>query len=253
MKPWIGITCKYVYDGSFAASQGMGLIGQQWHMIPHDYIRSVEAAGGIPVLLPVYEGEDTAKELCGRLQGVLFTGGNDINPAEYGCFPEAELGLVTPGRDRQEIALMRYLLDETDLPVMGICRGSQILNVALGGSLCQDLKKRGKNSHWISQVESWGVSHWIRIESGTRLAGILGEGEVGVNSFHHQAVEKVGEGLAVSARSEDGEAEALEYPSRQAFTLGVQWHPECMSHKNAAQAKLFTAFVEAANDRGRQI
>ena len=119
MKPCIGITCKYVLDGGFAVERGMGLPGQQWHILPDDYVRSVERAGGIPVLLPVYEKEETVRELCSHLQGVLFTGGNDVNPAEYGQFPEEELGLVTPGRDRQEIELMRYLLEKTALPVWG--------------------------------------------------------------------------------------------------------------------------------------
>lgn len=249
MKPLIGITCKYSYDDGFAVERGMGVAGQQWHLLPHDYVHAVEFAGGIPVLLPVYDRYDHIVEAVKRLDGVVFAGGNDIGPLFYGEHPAPKTGKVTPNRDRQEICLARHLIEDTGLPVFFICRGIQVLNVALGGNLHQDVEERRFQKHSILNVPATEVSHKIRLSAGSFLHKLLDKDAIEVNSLHHQAVDKLGEGLVAVAWAEDDVVEAIELPERKAFTLAVQWHPEMLVDLYSDHVKLMAAFVESAGRR----
>lgn len=248
MKPLIGVTCKYSYDGSFAVEYGIGVPGQQWHLLPHDYIHAVELAGGIPVMLPVYDDYRQLLEVLRRLDGVLFAGGNDVNPLLYGAHPSQKTGTVTPNRDRQEIQLARHLIEDTRLPVLYICRGNQILNVALGGTLHQDLVESHFQNHSVLTAPATEVCHKVDIVDRSLLRKLLGKDTLEVNSLHHQAVDEVGNGLVVSARAADGVIEALELPQREGFTLAVQWHPEMLVDSYADHKILLETFVAKAEE-----
>jgi putative glutamine amidotransferase len=207
-----------------------------------DYLRSVEAAGGLPLVLAPGRPSD-APALMDRVQGVLFTGGSDVDPSLYGEAPHPRLGDVFRDRDEFELALCREALDR-DLPILGICRGHQVLNVATGGTLIQDIPSdvTGGEVH-DSERERWERSHDVRILPGTRLRELLGEDRVAVNSFHHQAVKDLGRGLRVSAVSgEDDVIEGIEGESSR-FVLGVQWHPESFWNQPDGFGGLFEALV----------
>lgn len=210
-----------------------------------DYVRAVEKAGGLPVVLAPGGPED-ASALLGRIDALLLTGGGDVDPGLYGEEPHASVAYVHPERDVFEIALARKAL-ERDQPLLAICRGQQVLNVATGGTLVQDIPSSlaGAGDHDPAR-ERWELSHEVRIRPGTRLARILGRDRVAVNSFHHQAVKDLGRGLEATAWSvDDGVVEAIEAPDKT-FALGVQWHPESFWNRGADFAPLFEALVAAA-------
>jgi len=207
-----------------------------------DYLRSVEAAGGLPLVLAPGQPSD-APALLDRVQGLLLTGGSDVDPALYGEAPHPRLGKVFRDRDDFELALCREALDR-DLPILGICRGHQVLNVATGGTLIQDIPSdlSGGEVH-DSERDRWERSHDVRILPGTRLREVLGKDRVAVNSFHHQAVKDVGRGLRVSAVSGDGAVvEGIEAEASR-FVLGVQWHPESFWNQPESFSGLFEALV----------
>lgn len=208
------------------------------------YARSVERAGAVPVaLLPV--SADYAATLLDRLDGVLLSGGVDVDPALYGEGPHPRLRRVDRRRDDFELALVREAV-RRDLPILAICRGQQVLNVATGGTLHQDLPSvvAGGERHDRTQSRSERV-HDVEIVRGSRLAALLGEGPVSVNSIHHQAVARVGAGVVVSARCpDDGVVEGIEVPDRR-FVVGVQWHPETFWDRPDSFQGLFDAFAGA--------
>ncbi len=218
-----------------------------FHRMREDYVRSVERAGAVPVILPSVDAGD-AGTLLDRIDGVLLSGGADVDPALYGQAPHPKLGRVDRRRDDFEIALVREAL-RRDTPVLAICRGQQVLNVATGGTLVQDIP-----STLATAVEHdgtgrrWRRSHRVAIAPGTRLREILGLDVTSVNSFHHQCVDVVGKGLVVSARCpEDGVVEGLEMPSR-AFVLAVQWHPESFRGRPGSFQPLFDAHAAACRE-----
>ncbi len=189
-------------------------------VIPLAYVRAVEAAGGRALLVP--PSSDGVDETLDALDGVLFSGGSDIDPSAYGHDPHPETTGVRAERDAGELALLTAAL-ERDMPVLAVCRGSQVLNIALGGDLVQHLPEVvGDEKH----KETPGVfaDHDVSIESSSRLGGLLGA-HAPVKSHHHQGFGRVGAGLRTVAWAEDGTPEALESPDRR-FTLGVLWHPE---------------------------
>ncbi len=190
--------------------------------------------------------EDDLEAVVAACDGLLLPGGADIDPGLYGQSPTPACGQPSAARDALEFPLLKAFLD-ADKPVFGICRGAQVLNVALGGTMHQDIKQVQEVNHadFFSRARS---AHGISVHAGTRLSQVLGNGAHRVNSIHHQAMDTIGEGLIVSAVSEDGFAEALELP-RSRFCLGVQWHPEHMAPKNPAQQALFQAFVDACRER----
>jgi putative glutamine amidotransferase len=214
-----------------------------------DYVRAVEEAGGLPIVLAPGRPED-APELLGRVSGLLLTGGGDVDPALYGETPHETVGRVIPERDVFELALAREALGRR-MPLLAICRGQQVLNVATGGTLVQDIPSQlsGAMDH-DPDIERWGMAHPVRILPGTRLRDILGTDTTLVNSFHHQAVKEPGQGVVVSARSDDGVVEGIEVAD-QPFAVGVQWHPEAFWDHGRSFQSLFEALVDASGSPGR--
>lgn len=211
------------------------------------YVRAVLAAGGLPMIVsPDFSRED-AVELFTDCDGLLLTGGEDVDPARYGAPAHAELGAVDARRDENELALI-IEARARDLPILGICRGIQVCNVAFGGTLLQDLpsERPGAIDHDPPR-DRQQRTHPVRITPETRLAGLLETVDLSVNSFHHQAVDRVGEGLVISAVAPDGVVEGIESADAHDWIVAVQWHPEELVHEpNAADLKLFAGFVTAA-------
>ena len=204
-------------------------------LITYMYVQAVERAGGVPLLVPPVEGG--VEETLDALDGLLLSGGADVDPKVYGAEPHAETTGLRPERDRAELALLEGALAR-DMPVLAVCRGSQIFNVARGGDLVQHLPEVvGSELH----RETPGVfsEHPVRIDDGSRLAELLGERSP-VKSHHHQGFGRVGEGLREVAWADDGSLEAVEDPDRR-YALGVMWHPEA-----AEDARLFEALVAEA-------
>jgi putative glutamine amidotransferase len=204
-------------------------------LIPADYVQAVERAGGRPLLVP--PSEDGIDETLAALDGLVFSGGSDLDPDLYGQEPHPETLGVREERDCAELALLTAAL-ERDLPVLAICRGSQVLNVARGGDLVQHLPDVvGDEKH--KHTPGTFADHDVTVEPGTRLESLLGD-HAPVKSHHHQGLGRLGDGLRVTARAEDGTIEAVEAADRR-FALGVLWHPEA-----GEDMKLFEALVEEA-------
>jgi putative glutamine amidotransferase len=204
-------------------------------VIPLAYVRQVEAAGGRALLVP--PSEEGIDETLDALDGVLFSGGSDIDPSEYGHDAHVETTGTRPDRDRGELVLLRAAL-ERDMPVLAVCRGSQVLNVARGGDLVQHLPEIvGDEKH--KHTPGVFADHDVEVKNGTRLAELLGE-RAPVKSHHHQGYGNLGEGLVEAAHAEDGTVEALELPEKR-FAVGVLWHPE-----EGEDAALFRALVDEA-------
>ena len=227
-RPVVGIT-THVTPASF------GVWSLETALVPLDYVRAVERAGGRALLVPPFD--EAVEETLDRLDGLVFSGGSDLDPALYGQEPHPQTTGVVPERDRAELALLRAAL-ERELPVLAICRGSQVLNVALGGDLTQHLPELvGHDGH--KRTPGVFARHEVELEPGTRLERLLGA-RVEVASHHHQGFGRLGSGLAAAARDADGTVEALEDGSRP-FAVGVLWHPEA-----TRDARLFEALVEQA-------
>ena len=206
-------------------------------LVPAAYVSAVERAGGRAVLIP--PSEDGVDETLDALDGLVFSGGSDLDPDLYDQEPHEETLGVVPERDRAELVLLEAALAR-DMPVLAVCRGSQVLNVARGGDLVQHLPDVvGDDKH--KHTPGTFADHAVTLEPGTRLAGLLGE-RAPVKSHHHQGFGRVGEGLCVAAHAEDGTIEAVEDPSHR-FALGVLWHPEA-----GEDLKLFEELVGAATD-----
>lgn len=220
------------------------------HVLRDDYVRSVEQAGAVPLVVPPSSPGDTPFFLD-RMDGLLLSGGVDLDPALFGEAPHPKLRRVDRRRDDLEIALVREAI-RRDLPILAICRGIQVLNVATGGTLIQDLPSAlaGGERHDCPEPRDRRV-HEIETKPGTHLRSILGEETVSVNSFHHQAVGRLGDGLVACARCPvDEVVEGLELPGRR-FVVGVQWHPETFWDASDTFQPLFDAQVEACrNGRG---
>jgi putative glutamine amidotransferase len=212
------------------------------------YLRAIEAAGALPMVVPPLP-EEAIAPLLDRLDGICLSGGPDLDPDTYGADPHPELGPTEPDLDRFELSVARCA-DAREIPILAICRGTQALNVARGGSLIQHLPAVSEEIAHRQSAPGNETSHTIEIEPGSRLAAALGDDkvevrdELDVNSFHHQAIERLGEGLKVTARAPDETPEAIEDPSRR-FLIGVQWHAETLVHRTY-EAALFRHFVEAS-------
>jgi putative glutamine amidotransferase len=236
------------------------VIGVSGHRPPRDgapgdfvvakeaYLAAVRAAGGLPVVLaPVDSPEEIGAHLD-AVDGLLFTGGQDIDPRLFGEAVLNETVHLEPERDAFELPLVRAALAR-DLPLLAICRGCQVLGVALGGDLWQDLPtQRPAGLPHRQQAQRGAVTHAVHVRPGTLLARVLGEyatASLPTNTFHHQAVRRVPDGLVPAAYTTDGTVEALEAPDR-GFVLGVQWHPEDLVPARPAHHRLFAALVAAA-------
>jgi putative glutamine amidotransferase len=205
-------------------------------LLPRRYSDMVAAAGGLPVLLPPLPGD---ADVLARLDGLILSGGGDIEPASYGATRLPACGPASPDRDDAELELARQAIDRA-LPLLGICRGLQVINVALGGTLIQHLPDVvGHDGH--SPEESRHGSHKVSVASGSQLARLLGRTEADVPTHHHQAADRLGVGLVPTAWADDGVVEAVELAEPASFLVAVQWHPEA-----GDDPSLFDALIAAA-------
>jgi putative glutamine amidotransferase len=207
------------------------------------YLDAVERVGGVPVILAPIPPE-ALDALLDRLSGLVLSGGPDVHPAAYGHEPHPELGPTEPDLDRFEVSLARRA-DARRLPTLGVCRGAQVLNVARGGTLHQHLPGHRQSAPGDR------TSHGVRLGTRSSVSSLLGRTALEVNSFHHQAIDRLGDGLRACGRSDDGVVEAIEDPGRD-FVVGVQWHAECLV-EDATHRRLFAALVDAARLRDRMI
>jgi len=233
MKPLIGVTTSEMRRGDLATLRRHGEPPQHEMALGLTYMRAVELAGGVPVVLPPLAAGAMATLLT-RLDAVCLSGGPDLDPAAYGADDRhVELGPTEPSLDAFELSLVKLAL-QRGLPILAICRGAQALNVACGGTLHQHIP-----GHRQTELAS-EPTHEVEIESRSRLHRIMRTQTAAVNSFHHQAVDQVGEGLRVVAHASDGTIEGIE---GDGFTVGVQWHAETL----VAHSNLFEALVTAAS------
>ena len=244
VRPLIGISCGI---GINVKNTNITHQPQEMHQLGDAYVRAIERAGGIPVLLPVYSDLACARAVVEHLDGIILSGGGDLDPILFGGRANTHLRPVIPRRDVFDLAVADYVIHHTDKPLLGICRGTQVINVVMGGTLFVDLKDSGKLEHSLNMYPRNVCSHQVKVAEDSRLAEIMGEGVVGVNSFHHQAVDQPAPGLTVTARSlTDDVVEAFEMPGER-FVVGVQWHPEGLAEIESQQA-IFRALVQAASD-----
>jgi putative glutamine amidotransferase len=228
MKPVIGIT-------SYAEEVTWGAWVEAAALVPLSYVRAIERAGGRPLVVP--PSEDSIEETLAVLDGIVFSGGSDLDPAHYGDDPHPETDEPREVRDRAEMALLTAALGR-DMPVLAVCRGSQVLNVALGGDLIQHLPDAIGHERHRHKPGAWS-DHDVKLEPESRVGGLLGE-RAPVKSHHHQGYGRIGEGLRETGWADDGTVEALEDPSKR-FAVGVLWHPE-----EGEDLALFEALVEEA-------
>jgi putative glutamine amidotransferase len=236
--PLVGVPC---YSGERAGS------GRPFYGNNQSYVRALIGAGLAPLLIPPMD-EAALEAVCARLDGLLLSGGEDVDPAFYGEERLPECQAPDRERDAMELALARMALAR-DLPVLGICRGIQTLNVARGGTLYQDLGTQlpETHPHAMSHLPRATLTHEIVVERGSHLAEILGVERLGVNSLHHQAVREPGTGLKVVALADDGVVEAMEATDRR-FVVAVQYHPEELIETDELSRKLFAAFARSCQE-----
>ncbi len=242
--PLIGITPDTGRNPSRAAGNG----GEPLIVLQERYARAIQEAGGVPLILPISSSPTVLRQMADRLDGILVSGGNfDIHPRLYGEEAMAPLGEIKEERTQFESALISLAL-ERNLPLLGVCGGAQAINVALGGSLYQDIAAQipTAGEHQQGALKEKG-GHKMRIHDGTRLRQIVGRGDLEVNTTHHQAVRKLGKGLIVNATAEDGVIEGIE-SQQHSFVLGVQWHPECLTERDNLQRRIFLSFVSACRE-----
>lgn len=230
MKPIIGVTAPLV--------QGKIILDQ-------DVPNSILLAGGIPYILPYTKDLSTLDEVILHLDGLLLSGGVDIDPTLFNEEPIPGLGEIMPERDELELALIQRAL-KVNLPILAICRGIQMLNVAAGGNMYQDIysQKAGLLQH-AQRAPRTHVSHYVQAKKGSLLQIVSGTEKFKVNSFHHQAVKDPAPGFVISAVSSDGVVEAIESKEHR-FVLGVQWHPENLTSFDEVSKKIFSGFINAA-------
>ncbi len=233
VKPRIGIT------SAFSESE-------QGYYLKRQYVEAVTRAGGLPLLLPTTP-DVAIDELAQSIDGILLSGGGDIDPHWFGEEPHVRNGSIDPIADTFEIHLCRSFL-AAERPIFGICRGVQVLNVAAGGDIYQDLgEQTGSTLQHAQKAPDWHATHQVTVNEKSSLARILGTTRMRVNSFHHQGIRTIAPHFRVAAKAGDGLVEAIEKPGVP-FTLGVQWHPERTFTKSPPELALFQAFVQACSD-----
>lgn len=216
-------------------------------MLP-GYMKAIEEAGGIPLMLPLTSDSSILEQVVMTLDGLLFTGGHDVNPELYGQEVSPACGTIIVERDEMEKRLFQ-LAHVIDLPMLGICRGIQLFNVLLGGTLYQDLPSEKPSELTHAQKPPYHLpTHEVKLERRSSLYRLLGKEKLQVNSYHHQAICNLAPGCQVMARASDGIVEAIEHPSYR-YLLAVQWHPEYSYKQDEASRKLFSSFVQAASAR----
>jgi putative glutamine amidotransferase len=234
MKPIIGIT-TFCEERTRRTCNSVSL----------NYVTSVKSAGGLPVLIPLTGDESDIESYLDMIDALLLTGGEDVNPALYDEKPVEKLGTISVKRDEFEIGLILKAI-ERKIPILGICRGHQLINVALGGSLYQDINSQlpERLDHFPVEIPVNKLYHSVILENNTKLYDIFGVKELEVNSFHHEAVKSLGRDLKASALSSDGIIEAVEYQG-DSFLMGIQWHPEDLSIDYPQFLDLFKKLVES--------
>ena len=214
----------------------------------HAYIASIEKAGAIPLLLPFVEGEaviDSYVDLC---DGFFFTGGADIDPVRYGEEKRDTCGEIQSNRDAMEFRVLEKVM-RTKKPILGICRGAQLINAALGGTLYQDLPTELQTTVSHRQTEAkFSPSHSVNVIEGTPLWNLIGEGRMVANSFHHQAVKRLAPGLKTFATADDGIVEGFYMPGEQ-YLYAYQWHPERLWETDEFNRRIFESFIAACKKR----
>ncbi len=219
----------------------------QYCSVSDHYSRSVRAGGGLPFPIPLAEEPEWAERYVEGLDGLLLSGGKDSDPAQYGEEPVAGLGAFDTARDEWELALFKAAMAR-GIPILGICRGCQLVNVAMGGSLVQDLATQRPGTKAHNPPEGFPVDrlyHSVDLVEGSFLRGVFGQERLRVNSFHHQAVKELAPGLEASAFAADGVLEGFESSDRTRFLVGVQFHPEGLTRRFPQFVALFSAFAEA--------
>ena len=236
--PLIGITADAIHPANGSKTAESSLV------LPYRYLTAIEHIGAIPIVLPHQPGKATIRRLLDVMNGLVLSGGDfDIHPRHYGEKAIRRLGTIKAQRTEFELEIAREAMNR-DLPVLGICGGAQAINVALGGTLFQDIATDlggiGAREHTSRNPEG---GHAVRIEPGTRLFHIFRRARVIVNTSHHQSVKRLGRDLVINAVADDGVIEGIE-STRHAFVLGVQWHPEVLAARQHLQQRLFSSFVE---------
>jgi putative glutamine amidotransferase len=218
----------------------------------HRYYTALESVGALPWMVPLLNGEDTLRGMYEHMDGVFLAGGIDVDPSMYGAEPDPLCGTTDPDRDRVELLFARWALEDGK-PLLGVCRGMQVLNVAAGGTLHQDCTAYwpGAIKHDYFPTEGYArdfLAHEARLVPGTHVSAALGGGTVRINSMHHQGVQQLGSGLRASAFAPDELIEAVERidESGTLFQVGVQWHPEMLIDSDAGTRQLFRSFIDAA-------
>jgi putative glutamine amidotransferase len=245
LRPFIGIATQtlQVIDGIPAGLPDSWVMNQR-------YYRAVASVGGVPWMIPLFDDDpDTLRCMYEQLDGIFVAGGIDIDPAQYGAPRHQLTGRPDPARDRVEMLLVRWAMEDGK-PVFGVCRGAQIINVVSGGTLFQDIADElpAAAKHDFFPTGGYArdyLAHTARLAPESRLSAIFGDGRIEVNSMHHQSVRELGEGLRATAHAEDGVIEAVE-GTGDAWVVGVQWHPEMLVDKDQATHRLFSDFVAAA-------
>ncbi|MFD1849618.1 gamma-glutamyl-gamma-aminobutyrate hydrolase family protein [Oceanobacillus bengalensis] len=237
MKPLIGITSSME-------------INQSQYTINNNNVKAILQAGGMPVMLPYLLSDEDIDQIANHIDGLYATGGYDIDPTLFGEEPHPKLGTIIPNRDFFEIALIKKLL-EMDKPILGVCRGSQTLNIAVGGDMYQDIYSQIDKEllqHAQKAPREYG-SHFVTVQEGSLLHQITGEEKLRVNSYHHQANRGVSSDFQVSGAANDGVVEAVE-SKKHRFALGVQWHPEAMVVTgDKPSQKIYEAFIIACLEK----
>lgn len=286
MKPIIGLTCNYVYSFMPKLKNGDEKAKEQYRIItstevgktlyasndwPYNIcfetdISAIEMAGGIPFIIPRIKDVNDYDDILSILDGIVFTGGNDINPKTYGEENKYCKGLIgtidgiddkdasmfakfIDERDAQDLLLAKKAIFDMKIPVLGLCRGNQIINIACGGDLFQDqniqLSDRNIDEHSI--FSSWNTTvHNVTINKDSILYDIVKTTEFQVNSLHHQSIRNPGENIKVTSYSHDGLIESIEYDDKDRFVLGIQWHPEMLAKTNKDHLKILERFINEA-------
>ena len=243
-RPTIGVTTQTLQaiDGIPAGLPSSVVMNQR-------YYEAVASAGGAPVLIPLLDDTDVLRATYEACAGILIPGGVDMDPATYGEAPHEKLGRIDPDRDRVELQLARWCIEDSK-PLLGLCRGLQVINVAQGGTLFQDIEAQLEGAIRHDYFPTYGfardhLSHDVAVAPASRLRSLVDLEHLPVNSMHHQGVKELGEGLVASARAADGLIEAVESANGH-WMVGVQWHPEVFEEHNPHANHLFRGFVDAS-------